>query len=326
MRTVRSVCNFLRSIDLRVFKDLNDLKDEVSVRVAWFVAGAVFAAAGFGALRSIEPAALAQSTEVPVADASAHRELLDRYCVTCHNQNIVEGDGDPASPLVGQLRAVGLTLDTLDIADVGARAAEWEKVVRKLRGGVMPPAGRPRPDAETGERFLTWLEGELDRSWALTRDPGRTATLHRLNRTEYRNAIRDLLAVEIDAVDFLPADDSSFGFDNIGGVLKMSQSLMERYLGAARTISRLAVGSPPPAIASDTYQAAQDLPQHGRVEELPFGTRGGLFVEHLFSAECRVRRPDRADRDARPSRESRAGGHDRWRTGEGVHARPAAGT
>ena len=233
-----------------------------------------------------EPVRSIQTAEAAVPDVAAHRALLDRYCVTCHNQDTVDGRGRAASPLVGQLRAAGLTLDTLDLADVGGHAGAWEKVVRKLRGGVMPPAGRPRPAAAALEAFLTWLEGELDRAWAVTRDPGRTATFHRLNRTEYRNAIRDLLAVEIDAVDYLPADDSSFGFDNIGGVLKMSQSLMERYLAAARSISRLAVGSPPPAVSADTYEAAQDLPQHGRVEALPFGTRGGLYIEHLFPRDA----------------------------------------
>ena len=233
-----------------------------------------------------EPVRSIQTAEAAVPDVAAHRALLDRYCVTCHNQDTVDGRGRAASPLVGQLRAAGLTLDTLDLADVGGHAGAWEKVVRKLRGGVMPPAGRPRPAAAALEAFLTWLEGELDRAWAVTRDPGRTATFHRLNRTEYRNAIRDLLAVEIDAVDYLPADDSSFGFDNIGGVLKMSQSLMERYLAAARSISRLAVGSPPPAVSADTYEAAQDLPQHSRVEALPFGTRGGLYIEHLFPRDA----------------------------------------
>ena len=220
------------------------------------------------------------------ADTAAHRVLLDRYCVTCHNQRVVTGQGRPASPLVGQLRAVGLALDTLDVADVGGRADAWEKVVRKVRGGVMPPAGRPRPEAAVLDGFLDWLEGELDRAWAADPDPGRTAAFHRLNRTEYGNAVRDLLAVEIDAGDFLPADDSSFGFDNIGGVLKMSQALMERYLAAARTIARLAVGNPPPAVTADTYEAAQDLPQHARVEALPFGTRGGLHIEHLFPQDA----------------------------------------
>ena len=235
---------------------------------------------------SAEAVAAPSAEAVAASDSASHRALLDRYCVTCHNERMVNGRGRAASPLVGQLRAVGLTLDTLDLAEVGSHADAWEKVVRKLRGGVMPPAGRPRPDAVELETFLTWLEGELDGAWAETRDPGRTATFHRLNRTEYRNAIRDLLAVELDADDFLPADDASFGFDNIGGILRMSQSLMERYLAAARTISRLAVGSAPPAMSADTYEAAQDLPQHGRVEALPFGTRGGLYIEHLFPRDA----------------------------------------
>ena len=259
----------------------------VKLRVASFVPAVLVLGLGAAGARAGQaqapPAEAAASTEAGVA---AHRALLDRYCVTCHNQQVVDGEGRPASPLVGQLRAVGLTLDTLDLADVGGRAAEWERVVRKLRGGVMPPAGRPRPAPAALDGFLDWLEGELDANWAATRDPGRTATFHRLNRTEYRNAVRDLLAVDLDADDFLPADDSSFGFDNIGGILRMSQALMERYLAAARTIARLAVGSPPPAMSADTYEAAQDLSQHARVEALPFGTRGGLHIEHLFPQDA----------------------------------------
>jgi len=247
--------------------------------------GRLFAAAAL-LVGSWPGAAEAQVATRADLDLSAQRALVDSYCVTCHNQAVVEGRDRPASPLAGQLRAVGLALDTLDLADVGTHASEWEKVVRKLRGGVMPPAGRPRPDAETLEAFLGWLEGELDEAWAQAREPGRTATFHRLNRTEYRNAVRDLLAVEIDAVDFFPADDSSFGFDNIGGVLGMSQALLESYLNAARTISRVAVGSPVPATTADTYEAAQDLPQDVRGEGLPFGTRGGLVVEHLFPRDA----------------------------------------
>ncbi|MDP6582972.1 MAG: DUF1587 domain-containing protein, partial [Vicinamibacterales bacterium] len=117
-------------------------------------------------------------------------------------------------------------------------------------------------------------------------DPGRTATLHRLNRAEYRNAIRDLLDLEIEVDDFLPADDASFGFDNIGGVLRMSQSLLERYLEASRAISRLAVGSPPPAAVSETFRAAQDEQQHERADGLPFGTRGGMLVRFQFPLDA----------------------------------------
>ena len=267
---------------------LGEARPVTRIGAAVFVSAALLAAGGAAAAQepASEAAEAPAGAAAPRNDTAAHRALLDRYCVTCHNQRTAAGRGRAASPLAAQLRAAGLALDTLDLAAVGGHAESWEKVVRKLRGGVMPPAGRPRPSADEREAFLAWLEGALDRAWAETRDPGRTAAFHRLNRTEYANAVRDLLAVEIDADEFLPADDASFGFDNVGGVLKMSQSLLERYLAAARTISRLAVGSPPPAASADTYEAAQDLPQHGRVEALPFGTRGGLRVEHLFPRDA----------------------------------------
>ncbi len=212
------------------------------------------------------------------AQATEYRALLDRYCVTCHNQALVDGISGRSAPLTSQLRAVGLALDSLDLDTVPVDAEHWEAVVRKLRAGLMPPAGRPRPDDATLEGFRAWLETELDTAAEARPNPGRTATFHRLNRAEYRNAIRDLLALEIVVDDFLPADDASFGFDNIGGVLRMSQSLLERYLDASRTISRLAVGSPPPAPFSQTYRAAQDQQQHERARGLPFGTRGGMLV------------------------------------------------
>ena len=188
------------------------------------IVGVAVSVVGFHGLRAFESSSV--QNQRPTAEIEGHRELVDRYCVTCHNEDIVSGNDETSSPLVAQLRLVGLTLDTLDLTDVAGHPAVWEKVVRKLRGGVMPPAGRPRPEAASLEHFTKWLEDELDRTWARSKDPGRTATFHRLNRTEYRNAIRDLLAVEINEDDFLPADDSSFGFDNIGGVLKMSQSLI----------------------------------------------------------------------------------------------------
>jgi hypothetical protein len=188
---------------------------------------------GLAAVLAGAGSASAQGTAGAEADLSAHQALVGRYCVNCHNEAVVEGRDQPSSPLVAQLRAAGLSLDTLDLTEIDEHADQWERVVRKLRGGLMPPAGRPRPDAETVDAFVGWLEDELDAVWARAPEPGRTATFHRLNRTEYRNAIRDLLAIEIDAVDYLPADDSSFGFDNIGGVLTMSQSLLESYLNAA---------------------------------------------------------------------------------------------
>ena len=230
-------------------------------------------------------AAGAQSTaaDEPVI---AYRAMLDQYCVTCHNEAVVSGTGTASTPMVSQLRAVGLSLDTLNLSSVGDAGQHWEQVVRKLRAGLMPPAGRPRPDEATLDGFRSWLETQLDSNWMAAPDPGRTATLHRLNRTEYGNAIRDLLALEVDVNDLLPADDASFGFDNIGGVLRMSQSLLERYLAASRSISRLAVGSPPPGVVSETFRAAQDEQQHQRAQGLPFGTRGGLLVDYLFPLDA----------------------------------------
>ena len=208
--------------------------------------------------------------------AAAHQALLNRYCVSCHND---------------RLRTAGLDLTAADLSDVGAQAEVWEKVVRKLRGGIMPPVGRPRPAESEYDRLASWLESELDQVWAEHPNPGRTETFHRLNRAEYANAIRDLLSLELQIDDFLPADTASYGFDNIAGTLRMSQALMERYLAAARTISRMAVGSPPPAVDSVVYRVAEDVQQHARLDELPFGTRGGLLVDHFFpqSAEYEIR-------------------------------------
>jgi mono/diheme cytochrome c family protein len=203
-----------------------------------------------------------------VQDADhARQALLKRYCISCHND---------------RLKTAGLALDVLDLTNIGSSAAVWEKVVRKLRAGVMPPAGRPRPDEATHDAFVAWLEGELDRAAAAAPNPGRTETFHRLNRSEYQNAVRDLLAMDVKIADLLPADDSSYGFDNIAGVLRISPALMERYLSAAKSISRLAVGAPLPAVDHEVYRVAPDAQQHDHVEGLPFGTRGGLAVRHLF--------------------------------------------
>ena len=226
------------------------------------------------------------ASDVRAQTATEYRALLDQYCVTCHKQRVVDGQNEPATVLTSQLRAAGLALDALDLSAVAADAAHWEPVVRKLRAGLMPPAGRRRPDQAMLDQFRAWLETELDEAATARPDPGRTATFHRLNQAEYRNAIRDLLALEIDVDDFLPADDASFGFDNIGGVLRMSQSLLERYLDASRAISRLAVGSPPPAPFSETFRTAQDEQQHDRAAGLPFGTRGGMLVSYLFPLDA----------------------------------------
>ena len=153
----------------------------------------------------------------PVSPGAApHRAVLDRYCVSCHNE---------------RLRTGGLALDTANIGQVAEGAEVWEKVVTKLRTRGMPPVGRPRPDAEVYDTFASWLETQLDNAYAARPDPGRTETFHRLNRAEYQNAVRDLLALDVDVSGLLPADDiDEHGFDNMGDVLTLSPALMERYV------------------------------------------------------------------------------------------------
>jgi hypothetical protein len=228
---------------------------------------------GLGILAVERPVASGPQTATtpPAAATSPQRALLSRYCFGCHNQ---------------RTKTAGLELDTLDITNVGHDAATWEKVARKLRAGVMPPADRPRPDEAANDAFVAWLESELDRAAAAAPNPGRTEAFHRLNRAEYHNAVRDVLAIDLDVADLLPADDSSYGFDNIAGVLRISPALMERYLAAAKTISRLAVGTEPAAVDSDVYRVAPDLQQHDRVDGLRFGTRGGTLVRHLFPVDA----------------------------------------
>ena len=203
--------------------------------------------------------------------AASQRALLDQYCVTCHSDR--RGIG-------------GLTLEGLDVADVSANAETWEHVVRKLRAGAMPPQPRPRPDQPAYDGLRTWLETRLDSAAAASPNPGRTEALHRISRTEYHNVIRDLLDLEVDVTDLLPADDTSYGFDNIAGVLGVSPTLMERYLAAARKISRLAVGSPVPSPTAETFRIASDLGQDTHIEGLPFGTRGGTLLDINFPEDA----------------------------------------
>ena len=204
------------------------------------------------------------------AGAVEYRAVLDRYCTTCHND---------------RLRTAGLTLESLDVAHVGAGAEVWEKVVRKLRAREMPPPRRPRPDDETYGHFVDWIEAELDQASLANPNPG-TETIHRLNRTEYTNAIRDLLALEIDGRELLPADDQSYGFDNIADVLSLSTSLLERYMLAAGKIAQLAVGDPSIRKTTAVYTTSPVLMQHHRMSERqPFGTRGGFATRHYFPVD-----------------------------------------
>ena len=158
-----------------------------------------------------------------------------------------------------------MAFDTLDPSNVARDARTWEQVVRKMRAGVMPPSGMPRADKAVHERFLTFVEGELDRAARANPNPGRTEAFHRLNRKQYQNAVRDLLNLDIDVTALLPPDDASYGFDNIAGVLRISPTLMERYLTAAQKISRTAVGLPPSSPNIDYFRVADDRAQEDRL-------------------------------------------------------------
>jgi hypothetical protein len=207
--------------------------------------------------------AIAASAQQPSNDPQA---TLNRYCVTCHNAKLKTG---------------GLELDKLDLQRVAPNAEAWEKVVRKLRAGMMPPAGAPRSDRAQLDQLAATVEDALDRTAAANPNTGRTP-LHRMNRGEYANAIRDLLAVDVDAATLLPADDSSNGFDNVADVLGISPALLERYVSAAAKISRLAVGDPETAPLDVTYTVRGDLSQTETLDGLPPGTRGGTVVRHNF--------------------------------------------
>jgi len=177
------------------------------------------------------------------------------------------------------VRSGGLALDELDVANVAPQAATWEKVVRKVRAGAMPPAGMPRPDGGAAEALVSEVTASLDR--AATPNPGRPL-LHRLNRAEYANVVRDLLAIDVDVRSLLPADDSAFGFDNNADLLVVSPSLLDRYLTAADRVSALAVGDMTTAPGSDTFYTKGDQSQSQEQEGLPIGTVGGLGVRYTF--------------------------------------------
>ena len=203
----------------------------------------------------------ATSTEKP-------RALLDRYCVTCHND---------------RLKTANLSLQGLDLTNVAGQAELWEKVIRKLRAGVMPPPDLPRPPLPDYESLRDWLENEVDRVAAARSTPG-SVVLHRLNRTEYANAIRDLLGLQIDTTTLLPPDDSANGFDNIAGSLTISPTLLESYTTAAARVVRMAVGSSKSPVEA-TYVASSDASQTQRLDGMPFGTRGGIVARHIFPAD-----------------------------------------
>jgi len=218
-------------------------------------------------------AAVIGSTVVAWAqqDAPATQQaVIGKYCVTCHS---------------AKLRTGGLSLQDADLNNVPAAAETWEKVIRKLRTGSMPPQGLPRPDSATVNGLASFLETSLDRAAEAKPNPGHAA-MHRLNRSEYANAIHDLLALDVDSTALLPPDDESSGFDNIADVLRMSPSLMERYLSASWNISRQAVGNMNIAPETATYRVRPDLSQDQHIEGLPLGTRGGILVRHYFPLDA----------------------------------------
>ena len=213
--------------------------------------------------------AVSVSAGSPQTPASPQRAVLEKYCITCHSQS---GKDKGLVPVA---------FDKLDLSRIGNDAEVWEKVVRKVNAGVMPPPGAPRPDRAASEGLTSWLTAELDRAAIANPNPGR-APLHRLNRTEYANAIRDLLDLEIDPATMLPSDDSAYGFDNIADALGLSPSLQERYVSAAMKVSAMAVGDPRADADGATYRIKQDVSQDQHIEGLPIGTIGGTQVRHNF--------------------------------------------
>ena len=214
---------------------------------------------------------LAGQAPPAVSSADDARAILDRYCVGCHSD---------------RLQAAGLTLQSVDLASPAAHAETLEKAIVKLRLGSMPPAGRRRPEPAVYSSLAGWLETEIDREAVARPDPGRTESLHRLNRTEYANVIRDLLDLEgLNFATLLPSDDRSYGFDNVAGALGMTPTHLERYLDAARQISRIAVGDTSLPPGGETFILPPDLSQDDRFEQLPFGTRGGTLVRSYFPAD-----------------------------------------
>ena len=229
----------------------------------WAPSGSVHAATG-----RQQPA---EAVERP--DGSPYRALLDQFCVNCHSDRQYESGSVPVS------------LQSVDVARVGTNPQLFEKVVRKVRAGVMPPSGRRRPDKARLDAFAAYLETSLDRVAAAAPNPGRPDTFRRLSRAQYHNAVRDLLALEIDVTELLPADDSSYGFDHIS-VGGLSPTLLERYLKAADKVSHMAVGAPVRSPVAEMDVLPSDFNQDDHIEGLPFGTRGGTLVSHFFPLDA----------------------------------------
>jgi mono/diheme cytochrome c family protein len=230
----------------------------MSARIARIAMTTVLCAAAVG---------IALSQQTPASRTP--KEVVNQYCIGCHSERLKSG---------------GLALSTFNVDAPAQNPEVWEKAVRKLRTRSMPPAGVPRPDERSYESLAAYLETSLDRAASAKPNPGRTETLRRLNRTEYQNAIRDLLALDIDAASLLPADDSGHGFDNVT-VGDLSPTLLNRYIAAAQKISRLAVGSAQSSLQSDTINVPADLTQEDQLPGMPMGTRGGMSTSYTFSRD-----------------------------------------
>jgi mono/diheme cytochrome c family protein len=249
---------------MRSMKQKSDVFLNVRVSTLWLAGLALIV--GF----CLHTRASAQQTAPGgTSQMASHRRVVDRYCVTCHNQ---------------KLKTAGLTLDQTDVASPGTAGEVWEKVVRKLRTSTMPPSNAPQPSTEDRNALLSWLETSLDHSASAKPNPGRTDTLRRLNRTEYQNAIRDLLLLDIDATSLLPSDESGHGFDNVI-VGDLPPSLLDRYISAAQKISRLAIGGAQTTLQSDIIRVPPDVTQEEHVPGLPIGTRGGVSVRYTFAQD-----------------------------------------
>ena len=209
-----------------------------------------------------QPAARSNAAAPIARAATEQRAAVDQYCVTCHN---------------ARLKTAGLSLDRGDVPDIVAHTDVWERVVRKVRAGMMPPAGVAQPDAATRQALLSWVETTLDGAARTSPNPGRPL-VHRLNRAEYGNAVRDLLALDVDVAALLPPDDSSGGFDNNADVLGVSPVLLESYLTAAERVSALALGDLKTPPAGELYRVRQDASQDQHIEGLPLGTVGGILI------------------------------------------------
>ena len=232
----------------------------------------------------------AESENQSVSGSS--RALLDRYCVICHNQAVVNSVAQLNEGLqTTQLRNLGLTLDVEDVSNLAENPEVWEKIIKKLRVGVMPPPNYPRPDKESYDGFRAFLENELDRVASGQINPGRTQAFHRLNQTEYQNSVRALIDLDIDVADLIPTDaPDQYGFDNNAEVLALSPLSVERYVSAAHKIAELAVGATPRGASINTYEVPLNLIQDDRLsEELPFGSRGGTAIEHMFPVDGEYR-------------------------------------